>query len=207
MLQLEQELKRAVAAALDEDLGYQTALQGDITANLIPENHMAAATVICRQEAVIAGQAWVDEVFRQLGDKVQVNWQVKDGDRVKANATLFELCGVKISPQAEGKSLVPLLDNDPNTTINQDYAFGQYARLKGKVMGYSIRTDKYRYTEWHKNSYRSGQSYNQGNIQAAELYDYEKDPNETKNFVKDAAYATIKADLKAKWEGQLAKRK
>jgi nicotinate-nucleotide pyrophosphorylase (carboxylating) len=93
MLQLEQEIKRAVAAALDEDLGYQTALQGDITANLIPETHVVKARVICRQDAVIAGQAWVDEVFRQLGDKVQVNWQVKDGDRVKANTVLFELSG------------------------------------------------------------------------------------------------------------------
>lgn len=93
MLQLEQEIKRAVAAALDEDLGYQTALQGDITANLIPETQIATARVICRQDAVIAGQAWVDEVFRQLGDTVRVSWQVKDGDSVKANATLFELSG------------------------------------------------------------------------------------------------------------------
>ena len=126
---------------------------------------------------------------------------------VDAFPTLFEMAGVAISPQTEGKSLVPLLDNDPTTTVNQDYAFGQYARLKGKVMGYTIRTDKYRYTEWHSNNYRSGQTYSDSNIKDAELYDYEKDPNETKNFVNAAAYASIKAVLKTKLEGQLAKRK
>ncbi|WP_088329956.1 carboxylating nicotinate-nucleotide diphosphorylase [Lacimicrobium sp. SS2-24] len=93
MLQLEQEIKRSVAAALDEDLGYQTALQGDITANLIPESQRVTAKVICRQDAVIAGAAWVDEVFRQLGGQVTVQWQVKDGDRVRADTVLFELTG------------------------------------------------------------------------------------------------------------------
>ena len=128
-------------------------------------------------------------------------------DLVDAFPTLFEMVGVANSPQTEGKSLVPLLDNDPTTTIEQDYAFSQYQRMKGKIMGYSIRTDRYRYTEWHQNSYRSGQPYSEGNIKGAELYDYEKDPNETKNFVEDAAYASIKSELKAKLKMQLAKRK
>ena len=50
-------------------------------------------------------------------------------------------------------------------------------------MGYSIRTDKYRYTEWHDNNYRSYDLYKEENIIARELYDYEKDPLETKNWV------------------------
>ncbi|MDF2178416.1 carboxylating nicotinate-nucleotide diphosphorylase [Aliiglaciecola sp. CAU 1673] len=90
MLQLQQEIQRNVAAALDEDLGYHS---GDITAALIPATQQAQARVICREDCVVAGAAWVDEVFRQLGNRVQVTWQVKDGEAVKADSTLFELQG------------------------------------------------------------------------------------------------------------------
>ena len=76
--------------------------------------------------------------------------------------TVFELAGVKQSTQTDGKSLVPLLDNNKNTTVDMDYAYHQYARQKR--MGYSVRTKRYRYTEWHDNSYRSYQAYKEENI-------------------------------------------
>lgn len=115
--------------------------------------------------------------------------------------TVFELAHVPQHSQTDGKSLVPLLDNDPSTNIEMDYAYHQYAR--GKRMGYSIRTDRYRYTEWHDNNYRSYDTYKDSNIVGRELYDYEKDPLETKNFVDDAAYANIAKDLKVKLKAQL----
>ncbi|GAA4304785.1 sulfatase [Aestuariibaculum suncheonense] len=110
--------------------------------------------------------------------------------------TIFELAHVKQSDQTDGKSLVPLLDNDKNTTINMDYAYHQYAR--GKRMGYSIRTEKYRYTEWHNNDYRSNKPYKDENIVGRELYDYDNDPLETKNWVNDANYKNIATQLKDK---------
>ena len=115
--------------------------------------------------------------------------------------TVFELAGVNPNSQLEGKSLVPLLDNDPTTTIDMDYAFHQYAR--GKRMGYGIRTDRYRYTEWHDNDYRTYKPYDEDNIVGIELYDYEKDPLETKNWVKDPSYKAIVAELKAKLKARL----
>lgn len=116
--------------------------------------------------------------------------------------TVFELANVTQSPQTDGKSLVPLLDNDPSTTVAMDYAYHQYAR--GKRMGYSVRTDKYRYTEWHDNEYRSYKAYNEENIVGREFYDYENDPLETKNWVDDSKYKAIVADLKAKLKSHLA---
>ncbi len=112
--------------------------------------------------------------------------------------TLFDLAGVTAPTQAEGKSLVPLLDKNQKTNLTQDYAISQYQRKKGKVMGYSIRTDRYRYTEWHEDSYKSFKPYNNENIMGLELYDYEKDPFESRNFAKDPAYAKIVSELKAK---------
>ncbi|HEY5716596.1 MAG TPA: carboxylating nicotinate-nucleotide diphosphorylase, partial [Psychromonas sp.] len=49
----------------------------------------AKAVVITREDAIFCGQAWAEEVFRQLGDQVKITWFVKDGDFVKANDQLF----------------------------------------------------------------------------------------------------------------------
>ncbi|MBX8509287.1 carboxylating nicotinate-nucleotide diphosphorylase [Pseudomonas cichorii] len=82
------EIEANVRRALLEDVG-----SGDITAQLIPEERLAKATIISRDEAVIAGVAWVDTVFRQLDPRVAVHWQVADGDRVSPNQALFHLEG------------------------------------------------------------------------------------------------------------------
>lgn len=85
---LSAEIEANVRRALTEDIG-----SGDITAQLIPEERLAHATVITREAAVIAGTAWVDAVFRQLDPRVAVHWQVADGDRVQPNQPLFHLEG------------------------------------------------------------------------------------------------------------------
>ena len=82
------EIEANVRRALLEDVG-----SGDITAQLIPDERLAKATIISRDAAVIAGTAWVDAVFRQLDPRVAVHWQVVDGDRVQPNQALFHLEG------------------------------------------------------------------------------------------------------------------
>lgn len=82
------EIEANVRRALFEDVG-----SGDITAQLIPAERLAKATIITRDTAVISGTAWVDAVFRQLDPRVAVHWQVTDGDRVKPNQALFHLEG------------------------------------------------------------------------------------------------------------------
>ncbi|MEH3022825.1 MAG: carboxylating nicotinate-nucleotide diphosphorylase [Pseudomonas oryzihabitans] len=85
---LAQVVTENVAAALREDIG-----SGDLTAGLIPERQSAHARIITREAAVVAGTAWVDEVFRVLDPRVEVSWQVRDGDRVAPDQVLFELQG------------------------------------------------------------------------------------------------------------------
>lgn len=77
-----------VSAALAEDLG-----QGDIHEQLYPQNQISKAKVIAREPAVMCGQRWVDQVFRQLSDQVTIQWFKQDGDQVTANDTLFTLEG------------------------------------------------------------------------------------------------------------------
>lgn len=86
--ELRDEIQRNVRDALREDIG-----SGDITAQLIPAERQASARIITREAAVFCGRAWVDEVFRQLDERVTVNWHVADGDSVSADQTLFTLQG------------------------------------------------------------------------------------------------------------------
>jgi nicotinate-nucleotide pyrophosphorylase (carboxylating) len=90
---IEQEIAQSVTLALNEDLNGLSAAEGDITANLIPEDKRSKATVITRDDAVFCGKAWTDEVFHQLGAEVTITWHVKDGDSVPANSPLFTLEG------------------------------------------------------------------------------------------------------------------
>ncbi|WP_281704285.1 carboxylating nicotinate-nucleotide diphosphorylase [Aeromonas taiwanensis] len=95
----QQDVSRAVRAALLEDLGDAlTALDqpdasADITAQLIPADRISTARVITREAGVFCGQPWVDEVFAQLGGEVKVEWLVQDGERLSPNQELFRLHG------------------------------------------------------------------------------------------------------------------
>ena len=88
-----QEIRRGVSHALAEDLGYLPIQQGDITASLIPPEQQATATVVTREDCVVCGTAWVDEVFAQLSDLAVIQWFVQDGDKVTANTVLCEISG------------------------------------------------------------------------------------------------------------------
>ncbi|ANN25552.1 TPA: carboxylating nicotinate-nucleotide diphosphorylase [Vibrio vulnificus] len=91
--QLPIEITRAVTDTLKEDLGGSLNADNDVTAALIPAEAMNTATIITREHGVFCGQAWADEVFKQLGGKVTIEWHVKDGDNVEPNQTLCTLTG------------------------------------------------------------------------------------------------------------------
>lgn len=81
------DIQHNVSFALEEDIR-----SGDITAQLIDADSETTATIITREDAVMCGIPWADEVFRQLGD-VQIEWHVQDGDRLTADTTLCTLRG------------------------------------------------------------------------------------------------------------------
>ena len=85
---LQQDRIASVKAALAEDIK-----DGDITAQLIPIDKQAEATIITRENCVVAGVEWVDEVFRQFDPEVEVIWHVRDGDHAAVNSSLFSLKG------------------------------------------------------------------------------------------------------------------
>ncbi len=90
--------------------------------------------------------------------------------------TLVELTGFKVPDHLEGKSFVPLFDTPDlqwKDAVLTQYPRGGNANLGGKNMGYSLRTDRWRYIEWIENE--------TGKIVARELYDHNNDSGETVN--------------------------
>lgn len=111
------------------------------------------------------------------------------------HATLADVCDVEV-PKTDGKSLKPLLSN-PSAAWDK-VALTQVSRgtptttgdkqPKGQpfYMGYSVRNEKYRYTEWD------------GGAKGAQLFEYESDRGELKNLAADPKYADVVKELKAK---------
>ncbi|GAB1256859.1 carboxylating nicotinate-nucleotide diphosphorylase [Aurantivibrio plasticivorans] len=111
---LKRDIERAVAIALEEDIG-----DGDITAQLIPADKTASATIITREDCVVCGCPWVEEVFKQLDPNVTITWNVKDGDHVDANSTLCSLEGnarVLLTGERTALNFLQLLSGTASTS-------------------------------------------------------------------------------------------
>ncbi|HYT90718.1 MAG TPA: sulfatase [Gemmataceae bacterium] len=108
--------------------------------------------------------------------------------------TVTDLCGLKAPAGLEGLSFRPLLD-DP-ARVWKTAAFTQVQR--GKIAGRTIRTERWRYTEWDNG--KAG----------VELYDHQNDPQERRNLATVAGNAETVAgltrQLQAGWRGALPKR-
>jgi iduronate 2-sulfatase len=104
--------------------------------------------------------------------------------------TLADLAGLPLPAHLEGLSIKPLLEN-PNRLWKRA-AFSQYPRGQ-KVMGYSMRTDRYRFTVWVGRKDHS-------RIEAIELYDHEKDPQENTNIANLPENAKLVEELMAQWK-------
>jgi len=111
--------------------------------------------------------------------------------------TLSELAGLPLPSHLEGTSFKPLIDN-PNLPW-KTAAFSQYPRKGGKtgsgfdVMGYTMRTDRYRFTVWvDRNDHTK--------VDAVELYDHKTDPQENYSLAKKPEYAELVKSLMEQWQ-------
>lgn len=102
--------------------------------------------------------------------------------------TLAELAGLPLPAHLEGTSFKPLLDRPERPW--KPAAFSQYPR--GGVMGYSMRTDRYRFTVWVKRGDRT-------QVEATELYDHREDPQENTNIAGRPGNAGLVRELMEQW--------
>ena len=113
--------------------------------------------------------------------------------------TLCDLANIKIPSNLDGKSLVPAMKKP--TTVIKEYSVSQYPRsgavseserlgyAEAEFMGYSLKTEQFRYTIWMKNRWRTSQVFDKDLVVGAELFDYQKDPLEKVNVEGKKEYA------------------
>ena len=102
--------------------------------------------------------------------------------------SLAELAGLPLPRHLEGTSFKPVLDNPQRSW--KSAVFSQYPR--SKLMGYSMRTDRYRFTRWVQRD-------DHAKVDAVELYDHKTDPQENTNIANDPAHKALVEQLTRQW--------
>lgn len=121
-LALPSDIGEAVARALDEDLG-----NGDLTADLISEDAVTNATVTVQSDAVLCGQAWFDDAFRQLDKRISVTWHFKDSAALTAYQTVCDITGPAraiLTGERTALNFLQTLSGTATTTRNYVAAVG-----------------------------------------------------------------------------------
>ncbi len=126
-------IKSLVKNCLKEDIG-----SGDVTARLTPAEQKIDGKIISREDGVICGTAWVDEVMRQVGKrhdtKIHIDWKVQDGDVVTPDQTLcrFEGCAHPVlSGERTALNIMQTLSG--TATVTRQYA-DAIAHTKAKLL-------------------------------------------------------------------------
>ena len=121
--------------------------------------------------------------------------------------TIVDLAGLKIPSQLQGKSLKPIMLN--NSSSVKDFSVSQYPRKlskeeakkagyeSNKIMGYSLRTSKYRFTIW-MNDFTTNQPFDASKVYASEMYDYTADPLEKVNIYNSDNYKAAAKEMYTK---------
>jgi nicotinate-nucleotide pyrophosphorylase (carboxylating) len=107
-----------VSVFLEEDIG-----SGDITAAIIPETTHASAEVITREDMVLCGQPWFDEVFTTLDPGISINWLASEGALVGKDTLLCTLSGSARALLTGERTALNLLQTlSATATISRQYA-------------------------------------------------------------------------------------
>lgn len=117
MLPGHKHIQQDVRVVLEEDVG-----SGDLTASLVPQDKQIQARVVCREQAVVCGIAWFNEVFTQLDPDVEVDWDVLDGDTMLPEQEICRLRGRAASILTGERSALNLLQTLSGTaTVTSTY--------------------------------------------------------------------------------------
>jgi arylsulfatase A-like enzyme len=115
--------------------------------------------------------------------------------------TLCELAGLDAPKHLDGESLVGLMRGE--RPVDNPAAVSQYMRFNmegGPVMGWAIRTPRYRYVEWRRVLNDDGFVTLTGDVVGRELYDYKTDPHETRNRAASIEHRGVLADMEKEFD-------
>lgn len=172
--------------------------------------HLGEHGMLWQKQSLFEESARVPLIVAAPGMKAVGKSSPRIAELIDLYPTLAELCGLTPPEDLPGRSLAPLLA-DPQQAwdkpaLTQVFRGGQAGKGKGKgkkgkdkakrgggFAGYSLRTERWRYTEWDEGR------------QGAELYDHENDPQEYTNLAKDPQHAETVKELSAKLRALTAK--
>lgn len=123
------DLAAQVTSALLEDVG-----SGDVTSQLIAENQKCEAELICREEAILCGQPWVNEAYHQLGADVSIDWLVQEGAPIKANTICARFFGSAKQLMSGERTALNFLQSLTGTATITDRFVQQLAGTKTRLL-------------------------------------------------------------------------
>jgi nicotinate-nucleotide pyrophosphorylase (carboxylating) len=117
-MELYQLIINQAANALDEDVG-----SGDISAALIDADSWLETELLVREDAVLCGCQWFDEVFRQCDERITIQWHAGDGEQVEADTVVCEVAGPARGLLSAERSAINFLQTISGTaTLTRSYA-------------------------------------------------------------------------------------
>jgi len=117
-MELYQLIINQAANALDEDVG-----SGDISAALIDAGSWLETELLVREDAVLCGCQWFEEVFRQCDERITIEWRAGDGERIGANTVVCEVAGPARGLLSAERSALNFLQTLSGTaTLTRSYA-------------------------------------------------------------------------------------
>lgn len=118
-----------VRFSLAEDIG-----AGDITAELIPATKTISAKIISRDRGILCGSPWVDEIFKQLDNSVQLSWETTDGDAVEDGQTIATLKGAARSILTAERTALNFLQTLSATASRSHYFASMVSHTRVKLL-------------------------------------------------------------------------
>ena len=118
-----------VKSCIEEDVK-----TGDLTANLIPETAIIDGKIIARESGIICGLAWAQEAFRQIDDKIKIEWQVNDGDKVQDQTTVCRLHGNARAILTAERQALNLLQTLSGTATTANLYVQKIKHTKAKLL-------------------------------------------------------------------------
>ena len=122
-------IEKMVRQALMEDIGPE-----DINARLVHQNTTGWAQVITRDDMVLCGSDWVNEVFKQMDPNITINWSFSDGDTITKNQVIFEIKGAAQSILSGERTALNFLQMLSAVATKTQHYVKKIARTKTKVL-------------------------------------------------------------------------
>jgi len=141
-----------------------------------------------QKQSIFEESARVPLIISVPGNAANGKASARPVELVSLHMTLTDLCGIEVDSKTQGHSMRPLVEN-PEAEWKHA-AYSQVERRPPKndpsppVMGRSVRTNRWRYTEWNEGA------------AGVELYDHNTDPEEMRNLANDTQYKSVVEELK-----------